>query len=47
MNVVLQENLESLVFKVHKEFKGLKVNVVILVRQVHREKKVLSVIKEK
>ena len=47
VNVVLQENLANLVFKVLKEFKVLKVNVVIMVHLVHKEKKVLSVTREK
>ena len=47
MNVVPQENLERLVFKVRKEFKVLRVNAVILVHQVHKERRVLSVTREK
>jgi hypothetical protein len=47
VNVVLQENLESLVFKDHKEFKVLRANVVILVHLAHKEKRELSVIREK
>ena len=45
--MVRQENLESLVFKVRKEFKALRVKVVILVHRVRKEKKVLSVTKER
>ena len=43
--MALQENLVTLVFLVHKEFKVHRVNVVILVLRVHLVKKVLSVIK--
>ena len=47
MNAVLQENLATLVFLVHKEFKVHRVNVVIMVLRVHLATKVLSVIKVK
>ena len=47
VNVVLQENLEILAFKVRREFKVLKANVVIQVHRDHKVKKVLSATRER